>query len=193
MERTIHVCFVFLSIMILGFGLFGPNTGNTMGLIALLALAALIIFDIFTPTIAKLPPEHPKTKMMRRLNRFSMLFIAVIFSFMTWLPVMTDIQEEMIGTAIAVVVMVVIGNAAPKIPFNRYMGLRLPWTIRDEATWRAAHKLLGAITFPLVCILIIGSIFGEPAAFIKYTIIAWVAIPGIYSAWFFYLRMKGRR
>ena len=89
--------------------------------------------------------------------------------------------------------MILIGNTAPKIPFNRYMGLRLPWTVRDESTWKVAHKLLGYITFPLVIILIIGSIFGDSIALIKYCLITWIIIPGAYSGWHYYMKIQGRR
>lgn len=36
----------------------------------------------------------------------------------------------------------VAGNIAPKLPFNRYVGFRLPWTVTDEDTWIFTHRLV---------------------------------------------------
>jgi uncharacterized membrane protein len=191
--RIVQFSFGIISILIVALGYFGGNTG-TLTIIGLLALIALILFDIYTPQIANLSPDNPKVKTMRRLNRLSIVSIVLCFSVLNWLPEIHTLNSNgMLGTGIAVVIMVVIGNVAPKLPFNRYMGLRLPWTVRDESTWKIAHKLLGYITFPLVIILIIGSIFGNPVTFAKYCIIAWIAIPGVYSGWYFYMKLTARR
>lgn len=193
--KLVQICFAVISILILVLGILGPNTDVTVTIIAVLALVALVLFDRYTPQIANLSPDNPKVKTMRRLNMLSMAFILILFCIISWLPGMENMSEwaeERIGLAIVVMVMTVIGNVAPKIPFNRYMGLRLPWTIRDEATWKVAHRILGYITFPLVLILIVCSLFGEAKDFIPYCIIAWIAIPGIYSAWFYFMRLKGK-
>lgn len=193
---AVRVSFSIISILILALGFFGKNTNTEVVILGILLFVALILFDIYTPKIANLPADNPKVKTMRRLNRFSMVFTVLCFSFINWLPEITNINskaDKIFSTVITIVIMILIGNAAPKIPFNRYMGLRLPWTVRDESTWRVAHKLLGYITFPLVIILIIGSIFGDSAAFIKYCIIAWIMIPGVYSGWHYYMKLQGRR
>ncbi len=50
--------------------------------------------------------------------------------------------------------MVFIGIVSPKLPYNRHTGLRLPWTVRDEDTWKNAHRILGFISFPMVLLYI---------------------------------------
>ncbi len=191
----VQVSFAVISLVILGLGIFGPNTDSISLIAGILALIALIIFDFYTPQIAGLSPDNPKVKTMRRLNRFSMVLVVIGFSIINWLPgtIMDSQTDGLTGTVIAVMLMVVIGNVAPKIPFNRYMGLRLPWTIRDEDTWKVAHKLLGYITFPIVLILILGSLLGDTQSFIQYSILAWIGIPGLYSGWFYYMRLSGKR
>jgi uncharacterized membrane protein len=190
-----QLSFGIISMLILGLGFISKDTNSTVVIIGLLAIIALIIFDVYTPQIAHLSAENPKVKTMRRLNRASMGLIAACFSLLNFMPEIktpTGKTGEMVNIAIVAVVMVVIGNTAPKIPFNRYMGLRLPWTVRDEATWKIAHKILGYVTFPLVITMIFGSIFGNYLFFIKYCIIAWIAIPGLYSCWFYYMRLGGK-
>lgn len=191
----VQVSFAVISLVILGLGIFGPNTDSISLIAGILALIALIIFDFYTPQIADLSPDNPKVKTMRRLNRFSMVLVVIGFSIINWLPgtIMDSQTDGLTGTVIAVMLMAVIGNVAPKIPFNRYMGLRLPWTIRDEDTWKVAHKLLGYITFPIVLILILGSLLGDTQSFIQYSILAWIGIPGLYSGWFYYMRLSGKR
>lgn len=48
------------------------------------------------------------------------------------------------------IVLAFFGYVAPKIPYNRYVGLRLPWIVADESTWIYAHKLCRRITIPLI-------------------------------------------
>ena len=87
----------------------------------------------------------------------------------------------------------IIGNTSPKLPFNRYMGLRLPWTIRDEETWRVAHRWLGYLTFPIIIIMLTAFLLGVKVNDVAtYGIITWIAIPGIYSGWIYYKRMGGK-
>ena len=182
-----------ISIAILGIGLFAENTFKSSLLIGIVAVIALFLFDIYTPKIANLPASHEKIKTMRKLNRFSLVFIVLCFSLIGWAPefdILAHDNTGLFGTAIAILVIAVIGTAAPKIPFNRYMGLRLPWTIRDEETWNIAHKILGYITYPIIALILIGSLFGNPETYIKFSILTWIAIPGIYSAWFYYQKFR---
>src|SRR5690606_24631446 len=71
-------------------------------------------------------------------------------------------------------------DCCANIPFNRFIGLRLPWTIRDEDTWNIAHRLLGSITFPLIVLVLIGGLTGKPETFIKSGIFSWIAVTGGY-------------
>ena len=85
-------------------------------------------------------------------------------------------------------ILLVLGNLAPKIPFNRYIGLRLPWTVQDEDTWRLAHRILGYISFPLAFLyaaLLLCGVGIETSTGV--VIISWIAIPGGIS-YIFYRR-----
>lgn len=126
----------------------------------------------------------------RRLNRFS-LFLVLCFVIISWQPTIKGLQQNsLLGTAIVILVMAAIGIAAPNIPFNRFIGLRLLWTIRDEDTWNIAHRLLGSITFPLIVLVLIGGLTGKPETFIKIGIFSWIAVTGGYSAWFYYRKFS---
>ena len=51
--------------------------------------------------------------------------------------------------------LVMFGNQAPKIPHNETLGLRISWTLDDEATWKYAHRIIGYLTFPCVVLMIV--------------------------------------
>lgn len=194
--KAVQYTFCIISILILISGFLLTDANDTVVIIGLLTFIAFILLDVYMPQITNLSDDNPKVKTMRKLNRLFMILTVICISVISWLPEIKDLlakPEGMGVTAIVAVVMAIFGNTAPKIPFNRYMGLRLPWTVRDEDTWKVAHKLLGYITFPIVTILVFGSIVGNSSAIIMYCIIAWVAIPGAYSCWYFYLRLNGTR
>lgn len=43
----------------------------------------------------------------------------------------------------AVAVLGVIGNALPALPPNLFLGIRLPWTVRDRHVWAQTHRATG--------------------------------------------------
>lgn len=49
---------------------------------------------------------------------------------------------ELLGV---VALMAVIGNALPALPPNLFVGVRLPWTVRDRAVWARTHRLAGRL------------------------------------------------
>ena len=89
---------------------------------------------------------------------------------------------------------ILFGNIAPKIPFNRYMGLRLPWTVTDEPTWRVAHRLAGALAWPCglaqlaIAVWLPARLLEEHKErawlFLAPTLV-WFVVPSVYSLWFF--------
>ena len=93
--------------------------------------------------------------------------------------------------------MLFFGNIAPKIPFNRYTGLRLPWTVRDEDTWIVAHRVLGYISAPIAILLFANVATDMPLdTYVKFwwlgAVILWIGIPGIISGVFYYKKWNGK-
>ena len=193
--RVFELIVCILSLIVLICGFLAPDTNTTLTMIGILIFVLLIIFHVYTPKIANLSVDNPKVKTMRRMNVFSMVLVAICFGIMNWsseLPFVKDNQRIM-EFAIIIVTIIGIGNIAPKLPFNRYMGLRLPWTIRDEKTWKIAHRILGYLTFPIVTIILIGGLLVDTEEFAKWGIIAWVAIPSLYSCYYYYMRLSGKK
>lgn len=77
---------------------------------------------------------------------------------------------------------IIIGNYMPKTKQNYTIGLKIPWTLNDEANWNATHRFAGKLW-------VIGGIIILPAAFLPIAVLPWmlviilplVAAPVIYS------------
>ncbi|MDN6294403.1 MAG: SdpI family protein [Alkalibacterium gilvum] len=195
-KTTIIWPITLLSVAIIALSFIQEKSQSSIILIGVAVIIALGLLDIFTPRIAKLSETNPKVKTMRRLNRFFILFFAALFTFILWYPkaqLLLSNNDRGITFIVVLVIMGIIGNTSPKLPFNRYMGLRLPWTIRDEETWRVAHRWLGYLTFPIIIIMLTAFLLGVKVNDVAtYGIITWIAIPGIYSGWIYYKRMGGK-
>lgn len=84
---------------------------------------------------------------------------------------------------------IIIGNYMPKCRQNWFIGIKIKWTLEDEANWYATHRLAGKVW--TVCglgLLICGFLSAEylfPVLFL-----AMILIPVVYS-WRYSRRQKG--
>ncbi|WP_195947629.1 SdpI family protein [Paraclostridium bifermentans] len=183
-----------VSLLIIIWGTVAPENNLSFTVVVALAIISMIILDIKASKVSNLSEGNPKIKTMRFLNRLSML-VFTGFYLLTIMPQTKYLlnlknNDIVIVTLVSILIMV-FGNSAPKIPFNRYLGLRLPWTIRDEDTWKLAHKILGYISFPIAIIMFISAFFFKIETSSTICILLWIIIPGVYSFIFYYKKMKG--
>lgn len=122
-----------------------------------------------------------------------MLLIAIVAIYLKGNNLINKTQEYYLAYIIEVIFLAFFGYIAPKIPYNRYVGLRLPWTVADESTWIYAHNLCRRITIPLITLCTILFIIAH-LVFKNYhymyniavcLILAYVAIPSLSSYIFF--------
>lgn len=91
-------------------------------------------------------------------------------------------SEKWLAAAITSAVMLFGGFIAPKLPYNRHTGLRLPWTLQDEDTWNSAHRAIGALSLPCALLNLAANLAIANAEAVSIAIIAlWVAIPSVLS------------
>lgn len=76
--------------------------------------------------------------------------------------------------------LLIFGNYAPKLPYNATLGLRLPWTIATQATWRYAHQMVGFWTLPCSAVYLMGILLGQ-SVLCAAALLCWVLIPSITS------------
>ncbi|HET9370502.1 MAG TPA: SdpI family protein [Vicinamibacterales bacterium] len=89
------------------------------------------------------------------------------------------------------VLMVIIGNYAPKIQSNWFFGIRTPWTLTSEESWRRTHRLAGWL-FVTGGTVVLLTAFSHPDAArrtIFLTLIPTIVISTVYS----YLVWRGDR
>lgn len=107
--------------------------------------------------------------------------VCIYVAFIGMMLLDQDETKQMDHTSILICfLMIIFGNYAPKIPYNRTLGLRLPWTLQHEATWKYAHRILGWCSFPCALIYIIGLVGGiHELCFLSLCL--WFLIPTIAS------------
>ena len=120
-------------------------------------------------------------------------FIPVLSVLMHALVYGTAMGEEMNVQIVIPLVMgllfVVIGNWLPKCKQTYTLGIKLPWTLADEANWNRTHRFAGPIW--VVCGLVImlcGLIGGAFLWVMPVAFVVMIAAPTVYS----FLLFKGR-
>lgn len=191
-DLVIRIIFGVLSafMFILGFNI--QDSNKISCIIGFIAILILFIFDINTEKIFKLSKSNPKVATIKLITRFNIGIITLVALIITLNPIKSIPQKKLdiiVGVVVGLYILV-FGNLAPKIPFNRYLGFRFPWIIRDEETWRVAHKILGYVSFPSGIIAIIGSIYFNMNQVITLTTCLLIIIPSVYSGYFYYKKMK---
>lgn len=190
----INILFLITSLIILIGGFMVKESNLTISIIGTVVIFTLIIFDVNAPKIAKLSKGNVKIKTMRTLNRLTILIIIIgcMFSILSPIKISLDPKtNEILLVGLCSIFIMFFGNLAPKIPFNRYMGLRLPWTVRDEDTWRVAHRILGYVSFPIGIVMFVLSFFFKIETIVVTGVLTWIIIPSIYSLVFYYKKIKG--
>lgn len=188
--KTAELRWMLLIFSLLGLlsAVFIPFPVLKLALLCALSAACLVILYRNMDSLTGYSEENPKNRTMKWITAFNGALLLLCMG-AVWLGengYLGNVSEEWLAVALVSVVMVVLGNLAPKIPFNRYTGLRLPWTVRDEDTWRLAHRILGYISFPLVflygALLLSGVEIGSATGVV---ILSWIIIPGGISFLFY--------
>ena len=187
---------ILLSFLALLAMLIFENDMIALGLSAICIVAALIMLYPNLAELTDISSDNPKTRTLRFVTIFdAVVFIGVVAVALligTGVIEVTENSEKFFAACIVALIMLVLGNIAPKLPFSKHTGLRLPWTVTDEDTWVVAHRLVGYISIPLVLIYIdcipTVSNFEVLSGVI---ILLWVGIPGGLSFVFYYKKMKG--
>ena len=116
------------------------------------------------------------------LCNISILIIGIVFAFLSAVDVITFSEngEKLFAMVLLSCIMVFIGIVSPKLPYNRHTGLRLPWTVRDEDTWKIAHRILGFISFPMVLLYIACALTISDFEIVSVvTMLIWISIPAL--------------
>lgn len=107
------------------------------------------------------------------------------------LPV-TEQGEKLFAAGLIIALMLFAGGSAPRMPYNRHIGLRLPWTVLDEETWNLAHRVLGAVSLPAALLYAVcAATVPDFQAVTLAAFCVWLGIPGAVSWRFFRRKTRG--
>ena len=79
------------------------------------------------------------------------------------------------ATAIAPLLLAFVGNLFGKLKPNKYMGVRVPWTLRSENVWRRTHRAAGWM-YTISGLIVAGLCLAAPSSWFVEITVAWLAI-----------------
>ncbi|WP_416728645.1 SdpI family protein [Fictibacillus sp. JL2B1089] len=157
-----------------------------------LLMIVLMVLFIFMPRI------DPKKENYKKFSGSYTIFITIMNVFFLLLQSVTISYGLGVNIDISLVVnlgigllFIVLGNYLPRIKHNYFIGVRTPWTLANEKTWRKTHQLSGKL-FVVAGILLVAISF-LPGIY-KFTgmlvvVVATVLISTI-ASYIFYNRYK---
>ncbi|MBD7966379.1 SdpI family protein [Fictibacillus norfolkensis] len=124
-----------------------------------LLMIVLMALFIFMPRI------DPKKENYKKFSGSYTIFITIMNVFFLLLQSMTISYGLGVNIDISLVVnlgigllFIILGNYLPRIKHNYFIGVRTPWTLANEKTWRKTHQLSGKL-FVVAGILLVAISF----------------------------------
>ncbi len=122
-------------------------------------MIVLMVLFIFMPRI------DPKKENYKKFSGSYTIFITIMNVFFLLLQSMTISYGLGVNINISLIVnlgigllFIVLGNYLPRIKHNYFIGVRTPWTLANEKTWRKTHQLSGKL-FVMAGILLVAISF----------------------------------
>ena len=125
-----------------------------------------------------------KTGSIKVVTVFDIVLIVIISIFGILVKTakihLSENQEALFASALITVFMVFVGIIAPRLPYNRHTGLRLPWTVQNEGAWNIAHKILGIISIPLgLAYMSLTFFVNNMETLTLMVVLIWIGVPGL--------------
>lgn len=152
---------------------------------ACVAAAVLLLYRNLG-ALSDLPDDHPKLGTLRIVTVFNLtlLLLCTVLAVLlaTGAVRLTEDGEKYLAAAVVSIILLFLGNLAPKLPRTRHTGLRLPWTVRDDDAWICAHRVVGYMFVPLFCFYAAGVLAtGDVATMSGLVMLLWIGVPGALS------------
>lgn len=175
-----------------------PNPALAACAVGVCFIAALLILYKNLALFTSVTAEKSNTRVLTISTFFNIAMILVVITATALteagIVVLPAGGEKIFATAVITVIIIFSGMISPRLPFNRHTGLRLPWTVRDEATWNVAHRILGITALP-VALFYIAAAIGADDHMKTITLCAvafWIGIPAAVSYIYYQRKMHGR-
>jgi len=189
--KKVEFIILILSIIIMFIAFLIPNILFRKIVLSLLFIVVIIVFNKNIYLLTRIDKNNSKIKKIKIFNYF-LIIIIIIFSVLSFFN-NKILNNDTVSLALVSIFIIIGGLFLNTMPFNRYIGLRLPWTIRDKSTWELAHNILYYISIPIgVLVLIFGLLVNVKISIIV-GIITWIMIPSIISGYHYYKKFIGLR
>lgn len=193
-------------ILFLSFVSLAAALGMESGVVPILlfggcVLAALVVFYRNLALLTGPAATSSQLWAVRAATVFNFIAVAALFAVVglhqSGVVTLSDEAAQALLMGFITVFMLFTGFISPKLPFNRYTGLRLPWTVRDEDAWNVAHKILGYLSLPLALLYLAACWVARDTenglgAATLCVMLLWVGIPGALSLVFFWKKVHGK-
>lgn len=114
----------------------------------------------------------------------NLLGIGIFLYYFTVIAKYKSFQIDYLKVVILIigVLMILIGNFLPQMPFRSRIGFKLPWILKDKLCWQKTHRFAGftAIPFGIIQCLIVLFVSNNNIIFML-GIGSWILIVCIYS------------
>jgi uncharacterized membrane protein len=105
-----------------------------------------IVLGFLTPKLYKIKNSNYNPKPANIISFGCVCLFNIlnyVFLYAAFYPTKYDFNN-IVSTSLCIF-FIVIGNFFPKLKQNSFVGIRLPWTINNEAVWYKTHRLGGAV------------------------------------------------
>lgn len=114
----------------------------------------------------------------------NLLGIGIFLYYFTVIAKYKGFQIDYLKVVILIigVLMILIGNFLPQMPFRSRIGFKLPWILKDKLCWQKTHRFAGftAIPFGIIQCLLVLFVSNNNIIFM-FGIGSWILIVCIYS------------
>lgn len=135
----------------------------TIFLLGALPLALVALFRM----VPKIDPRGDSYEKHERAYQVLVLAVPLLLIAVTWLSIAValgaTIRIEVVVPILVGLLFILIGNFMPQIRFNYSFGIRLPWTLASEESWRRTHRLGGYVFIALGMVFVATSLLPVPA------------------------------
>ena len=108
--------------------------------------------------------EERNLEVLSTMNLLSCVLLSAVHGFILYCMVSGRgdfFGGEKILLAFLGLLLVVVGNLLPKVRPNKYVGIRLPWIMHDEARWAKTHRFGGFAMVLCGVTMLVCSIFAR--------------------------------
>ena len=192
-KRGLIVFFSFAAMLI---DLLVKNEIVSILLVGFCVLSMLIVLYRNLALLTSITTNDMRLGILRITTFFNIgiFLVGVTFSLLVAFDIITlsDNGEKMLAMALVSCVILFAGIVSPKLPYTKHTGLRLPWTVQDEAAWNIAHRTIGYISFPVVLLYIGCTLTISNFEIVTLcTMSVWIGIPGGISYLYYFKKNHG--